>query len=62
MYFLYSYNIYIYICIYIYIYIYKDSLLKLQQSAQLVEQYNNDGLRNNYGMRLKVSCLCNHQA
>ena len=24
--------------------------LKLQQSAQLEEQYNNDGLSNNYGM------------
>ena len=46
---------------YIYIYITKDRLLKLQQSAQLEEQYNNDGLRNNYGMRLKVSCLRNHQ-
>ena len=26
----------------------------LHQSAQLEEQYNNDRLRNNYGMRLKV--------
>ena len=35
---------------YIYIHITNDPLLKLQQSAQLEEQYNNDGLRNNYGM------------
>ena len=39
-----------------------DRLLKRQQSAQLDEQYNKNGLRNNYGMQLKVSCLCNHQA
>ena len=52
--------IYIYICIYIYIYIYifiymslriyislMVNFLKLQQSAQLEEQYKNDGLRNN---------------
>ena len=24
--------------------------------------YNSDGLTNSYGMRLKVSCLRNHQA
>ena len=36
------------------IYITKDCLLKLQQSTQLEEQYNNGGLRNNYGMRLII--------
>ena len=46
----------------IYLYITKDRLLKLQQRAELEEQYNNYDLRNNYGMRLKVSCLRNHQA
>ena len=30
----------------VYIYVTKDGLLKLQQSAQLEEQYNNDSLRN----------------
>ena len=40
----------------------KDELLKLQQRAQLEEQYNNDVLKNNCGIRLKVSCLRNHQA
>ena len=66
--------IYIYITIYldnyisisiylsIYLSITRDRLLKLQQSAQLEEQYNNDVSRNNYGVRLKVSCLCNYQA
>ena len=54
------YNI-IYIHTYIISYMYKH-LLKLQQSAQLEEQYNNDGLSNNYGMWFKVSWLCNHQA
>ena len=29
------------------IYITKDCFLKLQESAQLEEQYKNDGLRNN---------------
>ena len=33
---------------YIYVYIY-------------IHIHNNDGLRNNYSMRLKVSCLCNYQ-
>ena len=44
------YTIYIYICIctYVFMYIY-------------IPIYNNDGLRNNYGIRLKVSCLRNHQ-
>ena len=40
---------YIYILrmyIHTYIYITEDALLKLQQSAQLEEQYNNDGIRN----------------
>ena len=54
------YNI-IYIHTYIISYMYTH-LLKLQQSAQLEEQYNNDGLSNNYGMWFKVSWLCNHQA
>ena len=40
----------------------KDGLFKLQQSAQLEEQYKNDGLRNYYGIRLKVSYLGKHQA
>ena len=41
-----------------------NGFLKLQQSAQLEEQYNNDnndGIWNNYGIPLKVLCLCNHQ-
>ena len=46
----------------IYRYITKDRLLKFQLSAQLEVQYNNDGLRNDYGMRLNVSCIHNHQA
>ena len=29
--------------------------------SKLEEQYNNHGLRNTYGMRIKVSCLRNHQ-
>ena len=28
-----------------------DCFLKLQQRAQLKEQYNNDGIRNNYGLK-----------
>ena len=36
--------------------------MKLLQRAELEEQYKNDGLRNNYGMRLKVSCLRIYQA
>ena len=43
-------------------YITKDCSLKLQQSAQLEEQYKNNGLTNNCDMQLKVSCLSNHQA
>ena len=58
--YIFIYNI-IYIHTYIISYMYKH-LLKLQQSAQLEEQYNNDGLSNNYGMWFKVSWLCNHQA
>lgn len=46
----------------IYRYITKDRLLKFQLSAQLEVQYNNDGLRNDYGMRINVSCIHNHQA
>ena len=52
-------NIYIFIYTYIYIYIYislkftediyitKNRFLKLHESAQLEQQYKNDGLRNN---------------
>ena len=45
IYILYIYNIYIYKYVYIYIYIY----------------IINNGTRNNYGIRLKVSCFQNHQ-
>ena len=50
-----------YIHIYMYMYIctcicvYADGLLKLQQSAQLEEQYENDGVRNNYDLKFSKS-------
>ena len=58
---LYIYIYYIYIYLYRYIDITKHGLLKLKQSAKLDEQYNNDGIRSNFGIRLKVSCLRNNQ-
>ena len=36
-------------------------MFKLQWNAQLEDQYNNDGLRNNDGIRLKVSWSCSHR-
>ena len=38
----------------------KYSLLKLHSSAQSEAQYNNGVIRNNYGIRLRLSCLRNH--
>ena len=38
----------------------KYSSLKLHLSAQSEAQYNNDVIRNNYGIRLRLSCLRSH--
>ena len=56
IYYIYIYMLYIYIY-YIYIYIYIVCL-----NFSRVLNWKNDGLRENYGMRLRISCLCNHQA
>ena len=34
--------------------------MKLDSSVQSEVQYNNDVIRNNYGTRLRLSCLRNH--
>ena len=44
------------------LYFTRDRLLKLQKSDHLELQYNNNGLKNNYAMRLKASCLRSHWA
>ena len=46
---------------YIYIYIYILHIYIYRYISHILQIYNTDGLRNNYGMRLKVLCLRNQE-